>query len=65
MEEVMSKITEEVIEDIENKDIKQIIIEQRKPRTIGRTNQSMWHLPASHHRDGDSLQTPSQNFALW
>ena len=38
---------------------------KRKPRTIGRTNQSMWHLPASHHRDGDSLQTPSKNFALW
>ena len=34
MEEVMSKITEEVIEDIKNKDIKQIIIEQREPRNI-------------------------------
>ena len=34
MEEVMSKITDEVIEDIENKNIKQIIIEQKEPRTI-------------------------------
>ena len=34
MEEVMSKITDEVIEDIENKDIKQIVIEHKEPRTI-------------------------------
>ncbi len=34
MNEVMNKITEEVLEDIENKDIKQIIIEQKEPRTI-------------------------------
>lgn len=34
MDEVMNRITEEVIEDIENKNIKQIIVEQKEPRTI-------------------------------
>lgn len=34
MNEVMSKVTDELIEEIENKNIKQIIIEHKEPRTI-------------------------------
>lgn len=34
MEEIMNKVTEEVLNEIENKDIKQIVIEHKEPRTV-------------------------------
>lgn len=34
MEKIMDKVTEEVLNAIENKDIKQIVIEHKEPRTV-------------------------------